>query len=103
MTNTLLTLHDPEAARRYYAEGLWRGDTLYTLLAGHAARRPEAFAVRDSRKRLTWAELQAIVDAVAANLDEAGLKRGERVAVWLPNRIDAVAVLLACSRQGYVC
>ena len=32
MTNTLLTLHDPAAARRYYAEGLWRDDTLYTLL-----------------------------------------------------------------------
>jgi acyl-CoA synthetase len=31
------------------------------------------------------------------------LKRGERVAVWLPNRIEAVAILLACSRQGYVC
>src|SRR5438067_1024352 len=103
MTNTLLTLHDPEAARRYYAEGLWRQDMLYTLAAGHAAQRPDEFALRDSRKRLTWAELQAMADAVAAELDEAGLKRGERVAVWLPNRIEAVAVLLACSRQGYVC
>src|SRR5437763_8094734 len=103
MTNTLLTLHDPEAARRYYAEGLWRQDTLYTLAAGHAAQRPDEFALRDSRKRLTWAELQAMADAVAAEVDEAGLKRGERVAVWLPNRIEAVAVLLACSRQGYVC
>jgi acyl-CoA synthetase len=103
MTNTLLTLHDPEAARRYYAEGLWRADTLYTLLGQHAARRPDAFALRDSRKRLTWAELQALVDAVAADLDDAGLKRGERVAVWLPNRVEAVAVQLACSRQGYVC
>ena len=103
MTNTLLTLHDPEAARRYYAEGLWRADTLYTLLAQHAARRPDAFALRDSRKRLTWAELLALVDAVAADLDAAGLKRGERVAVWLPNRVEAVAVQLACSRQGYVC
>lgn len=37
MTKPLLTLHDPEAARRYYAEGLWRPDTLYTLLAQHAA------------------------------------------------------------------
>src|SRR5437868_14474649 len=103
MTNTILTLHDPEAARRYYAAGLWREDTLYTLLAQHAARRPAAFALRDGRRRLTWAELQAIVDAVAADLDAAGLKRGERVAVWLPNRVEAVAVLLACSRQGYVC
>src|SRR5258706_11756019 len=103
MTNTLLTLHDPEAAARYYAEGVWRQDTLYTLLADHAARRPDAFAVRDGARRLCWAELQAMVDAVAADLDEAGLKRGERVAVWLPNRVEAVAIFLACSRQGYVC
>src|SRR5712671_4978331 len=103
MTNTILTLHDPEAARHYYAAGLWREETLYTLLARHAARRPAAFALRDSRRRLTWAELLTIVDAVAADLDAAGLKRGERVAVWLPNRVEAVAVLLACSRQGYVC
>ena len=103
MTNTLLTLHDPAAARRYYAAGLWRDDTLYTLLQRHAAERPEAFALRDATRRLTWRELLAAVDAVAAGLDEAGLKRGERVAVWLPNRVEAVIVFLACSRQGYVC
>src|SRR5438105_2822129 len=103
MTNTILTLHDPEAARYYYAAGLWREETLYTLLAEHAARRPNDFALRDGARRLCWAELQTIIDAVAADLDRAGLKRGERVAVWLPNRVEAVAVLLACSRQGYVC
>jgi len=103
MTNTLLTLHDPEAAARYYAEGLWRKDTLYTLLSDHAARRPDDFALRDGARRLTWTALKAMVDAVAADLDAAGLKRGERVAVWLPNRVEAVAVFLACSRQGYVC
>jgi acyl-CoA synthetase len=103
MTNTVLTLHAPEAAVRYYAEGLWRKDTLYTLLCDHAARRPDDLALRDGARRLSWAQLQAMVDAVAAELDAAGLKRGERVAVWLPNRVEAVAVLLACSRQGYVC
>ena len=103
MTNTLLTLHDPAAARRYYARGLWRDDTFYTLLARHAAERPQAPALRDATKRLCWAELLRAVDAVAADLDAAGLKRGERVAVWLPNRVEAVIVFLACSRQGYVC
>ncbi|HZK91566.1 MAG TPA: class I adenylate-forming enzyme family protein [Stellaceae bacterium] len=103
MTNTLLTLHDPAAARRYYAEGLWREDTLYTLLQKHAAERPEAAALRDATRRLSWAELLRAVDAVAADLDAAGLKRGERVAVWLPNRVEAVVVFLACSRQGFVC
>lgn len=37
MNNTLLTLHDPKAARHYYAAGLWRADTLYTLLPQRAA------------------------------------------------------------------
>jgi acyl-CoA synthetase len=103
MTNTLLTLHNPELARRYYAQGLWRPDTLYALLCGHAERRPQAFALRDGRQRLTWRELQAMVDRVAADLHSAGLKRGERVSVWLPNRVESISVLLACSRQGYVC
>src|ERR1700733_15397268 len=103
MTNTLLTLHDPAAARRYYAAGLWRDETLYALLQQHVRQRPEAYALRDATRRLTWAELLTAVDAVAADLDEAGLKRGERVAVWLPNRVEAVAILLACSRNGYVC
>jgi acyl-CoA synthetase len=103
MTNTLLTLHDPAAARRYYDAGVWRADTLYTLLRRHAAERPSDFALRDATRRLTWNALLDMVDAVGADLDAAGLKRGERVAVWLPNRIEVVAVFLACSRQGYVC
>lgn len=103
MTSTLLTLHDPAAARRYYAAGLWREDTLYTLLRRHAAERPDEFALRDGTRRLSWSALRDMVDAVAGDLDAAGLKRGERVAVWLPNRAEVVAVFLACSRQGYVC
>ncbi|HTW50415.1 MAG TPA: class I adenylate-forming enzyme family protein [Stellaceae bacterium] len=103
MTNTLLTLHDPKAARRYYEAGLWREDTFYTLVQKHAAERPNAPALRDATRRLSWVELLRAVDTVAADLDGAGLKRGERVAVWLPNRVEAVIVFLACSRQGYVC
>ena len=99
----LLTLHDPATARRYYAEGLWRDDTLYSLLADHAAARPEAFALRDRARRLTWRELQVWVDAIAHTLDDAGIRKGDRVSMWLSNRAEAVAVLLACSRNGYVC
>ena len=103
MRSPLLTLHDPAAARRYYEAGLWRDDTLYGLLARHAAERPDDFALRDGGNRLNWRQLRTLVDAVAADLDTAGLKRGERVAVWLPNRVETAAVFLACSRQGYVC
>jgi len=101
--STILTLHDPQVARRYYAEGYWREDTLYTLLRRHARERPDAFALRDGRRRLTWRALLDWVDTLAADLHAAGLKRGQRVSVWLPNRVEPVVVLLACSRNGYVC
>ena len=101
--STLLTLHDPQIARGYYASGAWRPDTMYTLLAGHARLRPGAYALRDSTRRITWLQLLAWVDALAADLHAAGLKRGQRVSVWLPNCAEAVAVFLACSRNGYVC
>ena len=101
--STLLTLHNPRTARRYYDAGWWQADTMYTLAAQHARVRPQAFALRDSRLRLTWAQLVAWVDALAADMHAAGLKRGQRVSVWLPNCVEAAVVFLACSRNGYVC
>ena len=101
--STILTLHDPQIARAYYTKGWWREDTLYSLCKRHAHERPEAFALRDSHSRLTWAQLLNWVDTLAADLNALGLKRGNRVSVWLPNRVEAVVVFLACSRNGYVC
>ena len=98
-----LTLHHPAAARRYYAEGLWQADTFYSLLVRHAGERPHAPALRDSRHRLTWAEILAWADGVAADLAAQGLAGGDRVSIWLSNRVEAVIAFLACSRQGYAC
>jgi acyl-CoA synthetase len=78
-------------------------DTLYSLARRHATERGSAYAVRDSARRLTWSALVAWVDAVASNLQASGLRTGDRVAVWLPNRLESVVVQLACSRNGYVC
>ena len=101
--NTILTLLDPQEAARHYASGAWRKDTFYSLLQKHAAERPTAHALRDARRRLTWRELLAWVDAAAQALHQAGVRRGQRVALWLPSRAESVVVLLACSRNGYVC
>lgn len=101
--NTVLTLHDPAAARRHYEQGLWRTDTFYSLLRAHAATRPDAFALRDAERRITWREALAWTDAVAAALHEAGVAKGQRVSLWTSNRIESVLGLLACARNGYVC
>ncbi|MFT3816537.1 MAG: class I adenylate-forming enzyme family protein [Rubrivivax sp.] len=99
----LLTLHDPAAARAHYRAGVWQTDTLYSLARRHAAERGDAPALRDNARRLAWRELVAWADAVAADLHEAGLRPGDRVAAWLPNRLEMVVIMLACSRNGYVC
>ena len=99
----LLTLHDPAAARAHYLSGVWQAHTLYAMARRHAVERGESFALRDSRHRLSWSALVAWVDAVAADLHEAGLRSGDRVSVWLPSRVESVVVQLACSRNGYVC
>lgn len=103
MRPTLLTLHDPAVARAFYQQGIWKDHTLYALVEEHAAKRPDKFALQDCRHRLTWADLKNWVDVVAGNLHEAGLKLCDRVAAWLPNRVESLVLLLACSRNGYVC
>ncbi len=101
--NTLLTRLSRELIDEYTATGFWRDDTIYTLVRDHARRAPDSFAVRDRFRRLTYRQLQDAADALAADLARLGVRRGQRVSVWLPSRIESVVALLACSRNGYVC
>ena len=52
---------------------------------------------------MTYATLVAAADALAADLGARGVRPGQRVAVWLPSRVETAVALLACSRNGYVC
>jgi acyl-CoA synthetase (AMP-forming)/AMP-acid ligase II len=99
-------MHRPlsdDQVRRYYAAGFWRDDTIYALVRAHAHKTPESFALRERHRRLSYRALVAAADALADDLAGHGLVAGDRVAVWLPNRIERVVALLACSRNGYVC
>ena len=99
----LLTLHDPVVAKRYHDQGLWRDEGLYDHAARQARMIPDDNALRDSRRRLTWRQLERWARAIANVLAESGLKLGDRVAMALSNRAESVAVMLACSRNGYIC
>ena len=98
-----LTLHHPTAAERYYQQGLWRKDTFYSLLNRHADERPDAIALQDGRRAVSWSELRQWVDGVASSLCEFGLVGGDRVSIWMSNRIEAVVMFLACAREGFAC
>jgi acyl-CoA synthetase len=99
----LLTLLNAPMLAAYTAAGYWGDETIYLLAARQARALPEAFAVRDRHRRLTYAALVEAADRLAANLAGNGVRPGQRVAVWLPSRVETAVALLACSRNGYVC
>lgn len=71
----------------------------------HARARPEHPAVIVSPEEgdvwmVTFAELDELVDRVAAGLAGLGIERGERVAVRLDQGVPSLAVLLATLRLG---
>jgi len=103
MTGALLTLLNAQSLAAYTAAGFWGDETLYAIAARHARSTPNRFAVRDRHRRLTYAALIEAANRLAGSLAGRGIRSGQRVAVWLPSRIETAIVLLACSRNGYVC
>jgi acyl-CoA synthetase len=98
-----LTLHDPSAARSYYDAGLWATDTFYSLLAKHAECRSDALAASDGHTQLSWESLKAHVDAFADDLVARNITGGDRLSIWMSNRVEAIIAFLACSREGVAC
>jgi acyl-CoA synthetase (AMP-forming)/AMP-acid ligase II len=73
---------------------------LHEWLLSHAERRPEAPAVATPAHRLTYGDLAERVLALAAQLSAAGVARGERVLVALPNVPATVVASLAVHVLG---
>ncbi|MFE4454561.1 amino acid adenylation domain-containing protein [Streptomyces sp. NPDC056796] len=65
-----------------------------------AVRTPDAVAVRDEHRSLTYAELDARADAVAHVLRARGAGREERVALAVPPSVDTAVAMLAVLRSG---
>ncbi|HEX2725462.1 MAG TPA: class I adenylate-forming enzyme family protein [Beijerinckiaceae bacterium] len=103
MSNTILTLLNAQRLDEFYASGFWRDQTIYAVARQHAEAAPDRFAVRDRLRRISYGDLLARADAFADDLQRQGVRAGQRVAVWLPSRIEVAVALLACSRNGYIC
>lgn len=70
------------------------------LALAAAARWPDAEAVIDGERRLTFAALAERMKETAAAFIAAGLAPGDRVALWLPNGLDWVIACLGLQAAG---
>ena len=81
-----------------------RGDLLWASLAEMAndaqARDGDAEAVVDGDRRVTFTELVADFRRVTAALLASGIERGDRFAVWAPNRYEWLVATLGGLAAG---
>jgi amino acid adenylation domain-containing protein len=74
--------------------------TLDGLVAAQAARTPDAIAVADDMRSLTYAELAAAAGQLAGVLRDQGVRPGDLVGVCLPRSVDLSVALLAALLAG---
>ncbi|MFB7009864.1 MULTISPECIES: SDR family NAD(P)-dependent oxidoreductase [unclassified Streptomyces] len=72
------------------------------LLGHHARRLGDKVCFQDRLRRVTYRELERRTARLAGHLAGLGLARGDRVAVLLGNRVEAVESLLAVTRASGV-
>jgi long-chain acyl-CoA synthetase len=80
--------------------GAPRVTTLDADLRRAAAAAPDKEALVAGDRRLTFARLDAAADALAARLHALGVERGDRVAVLLPNGVEAAVAIYGALRAG---
>jgi non-ribosomal peptide synthetase component E (peptide arylation enzyme) len=97
--DTLLT---PELIEEYTAAGYWSDETLADVFRRNALDFPDKVAYVDDHSQVTWGKVWQISGEVASGLARRGVRRGDVVAVQLPNRLEFVFVLAAVVRLGAV-
>jgi amino acid adenylation domain-containing protein len=75
---------------------------VHDFLEQSARRLPGKTALVCDGRRVTYAALDAQANGLAGALREAGVNRGDRVAVFLDNSVDAVVALFAALKVGAV-
>jgi acyl-CoA synthetase (AMP-forming)/AMP-acid ligase II len=82
--------------------GSWGTSTFADLLEARAAEHPDREVMSDARRRITYGRLWDEVRRCATVLRRHGVRRGDVVAVQLPNRIEFAVVFFALELIGAI-
>ncbi|NRQ35171.1 AMP-binding protein [Nonomuraea sp. NN258] len=84
----------------YRRLGYWRGQDLGSLLRDWARSYGDRTALVGLDRRVSYAELDAWADRLAAGFIARGVQPGDRIVLQLPNVPEFVAVFFALTRAG---
>ncbi len=74
--------------------------TLHDLLNNSVERDPAGVAVVDGSAEYTYEDLEHATNSLGAALQEAGVKKGDRVGVYMEKSWEAIVAMLGASRAG---
>lgn len=92
--------------RRWFVGGTT--NLCHNAVDRHLATRPDQLAIvavsteTQVTREISYRELHREVNAFAATLLALGVKRGDRVVIYMPNIAEAVFAMLACARIGAI-
>ena len=75
-------------------------ETIPSAVTASIAARPDAEAVVEPERRVTYGELGELVDASTRAMIAAGVERGDRVAIWAPNGLGWIVTALGAQSAG---
>ncbi len=73
---------------------------LHHYVRDAARGRPESIAVVDGDRTMTYGELDARSDSLAARLQELGVEPGDRVGIYMPKALEGVVGIYAAMKAG---
>src|SRR5258707_7792300 len=97
MSATRHELHYGDRVRRCFPD---RPPNVDAVLKDAAASNPQGVALVLGSTRVSYAELDGVVEVVAGNLAARGFAAGDRLALLIGNRLEFAYVVLAAARLG---
>lgn len=94
------TLTD-ERAQNFLDQGIWANESFVDVLKRNVDQFPDLIH-KDETRSITYQEMWNEVEAVAASFYDMGIRKGDRVALQLPNTLDNVIAIFGLSRIGAV-
>ncbi len=79
-----------------------RAPSFYAMLSRSASLAPDSEALRFEGRSQSYGELADEVDRLAAGFAAFGLRKGERVVMFLSNRPEFISVLFALQKLGII-
>ena len=107
-----MKIYDENTTRKYYELGAWDNKLFQDYVKEYAEKTPDREAIVDQPNkeeligvrpyRLTWKEYSTLIDRLALNFLEFGIKAEDVVFTFLPNCVEFAVVHLALARIGAV-